>query len=116
MPGQIRLPVIAPIAVPTHLPAIDLHDAVTDPNWFSGHVAGPSDGTGRAGPSAPSPTQIFDAATVDRTVQPLPGNPAPAYPDFLHAGNLEGTVLVRPAMRRSRWTRSLRVPERSRRR
>lgn len=47
VPGQIRLPVIAPIAVPTHLPAIDLHDAVTDPNWISGHVAGPSDGTGR---------------------------------------------------------------------
>jgi periplasmic protein TonB len=52
----------------------------------------------RAGVSADDPglpADVFVESQVDKPVAPLPGNPAPRYPDRMREKNVEGEVIVR---------------------
>ncbi|HUX34948.1 MAG TPA: energy transducer TonB [Gemmatimonadaceae bacterium] len=93
---RIPVPVIAPVAVPTHLPPIDPRALVGDSAWFDlkpGPVAAPT-GDGRA-TAAGAADGVYDARQVDRAVMPVDGNPAPRYPERLRSAHVEGWVTVR---------------------
>ena len=55
---------------------------------------GPDQRLTTAGPTAVSPNQRFFEFQVERQATPLPGNPAPRYPDGLRAARVEGEVLA----------------------
>jgi len=93
---RIPMPVIAPVAVPTHLPPINPRALVADSAWFDvkpGPVVAP---TGDGPPTTPGPADgVYDVRHVDRAVMPDDGNPAPRYPERLRSAHLEGWVTVR---------------------
>lgn len=94
---SIPTPVIAPVAVPTTLPAIDPSTIVVDQHWFD---TKPAPSPGAAGTSSPGLTSgpatgAWDASAVDRAVVPSGGNPLPHYPETMRAAHLEGHVDVR---------------------
>jgi protein TonB len=94
---------VAPVNIPTNLPAIDLSKAITNENDFSGKgVAGGSDkgvkgGTGTegdigklAGAADHGPYMEFQ---VEKPVVKI-GGEAPEYPNSLKDSGVEGTVLA----------------------
>jgi len=87
----------APIKIPDVLPDIDLSKKVTDESDFSGKGFAGGIAKGVAG-GTPAPAadanQTYFEFQVEKQVSPLPGNPAPRYPDMLRSANVEGEVLA----------------------
>ena len=85
----------APIKIPDVLPDIDLSKKVTDEADFSGKGVAGGTSKGVVGGTAPVNTdQPYFEFQVEKQVSPLPGNPAPRYPDMLRSANVEGEVLA----------------------
>ncbi|MDE3216437.1 MAG: TonB family protein, partial [Gemmatimonadota bacterium] len=87
------MPVIAPVAVPTHLPAVDPRALAIPRDWYVVRT-GPASSSPGARAAAPSADGIHDLRSVDVAVEGEPGNPAPAYPEALRAARVEGWVDV----------------------
>ncbi|HEX8724598.1 MAG TPA: TonB family protein [Gemmatimonadaceae bacterium] len=89
-------PVIAPVTVPTTLPALDPSKIVVDQHWYDTRPA-PSPGPSSAGAPGLSSGPVngaWDAASVDRAVVPRTGNPLPHYPETMRTAHIEGHVDV----------------------
>jgi TonB family protein len=88
---------IAPVTIPTRLPPIDPSKIVTDEHWYDHrHLPSTAAPDPRGdGPSTGPVNGAWTAASVDRAVVPLEGNPHPAYPEQMRAAHLEGQVDVR---------------------
>ena len=54
----------------------------------------PVSASGVQQPRVVEPNQTFFEFQVERPASPMPGNPAPRYPDMLRAAHVEGIVLV----------------------
>lgn len=84
-------PFVPPTVVPDHLPAIPADSvALTIGRREFGdgiaHANGGADGH--------VPDGLLTGAEVERQVEPLPGAPAPEYPDALRAAGVRGSVLA----------------------
>jgi TonB family protein len=64
-------------------------DSATATSAAAGTPAG-----GEAGPRKVSPGETMFEFQVERPASPMPGNPAPRYPDLLRAAKIEGEVLA----------------------
>jgi protein TonB len=84
-------PFVPPTTIPDHVPAIPV-GAVTltiGRREFGDGIA--HDGSNAGGPRAGG---VLTGVEVDRQVEPLPGAPAPEYPDALRAAGVRGSVLA----------------------
>ncbi|HEY5220013.1 MAG TPA: energy transducer TonB [Gemmatimonadaceae bacterium] len=92
--ARISLPLIAPSAIPLHLPAINPRTIVADSDWFNRPSAAASGGghDHGSGPTSGLWSGAYDASRVDRPVEALDDNPIPRYPESLRAAHLEGAV------------------------
>jgi protein TonB len=91
----VRPLLMAPVAVPTHLPPIDSSRPPTDEHWFDRtHTSLAAAGQGEGGLVSP-PNGIYTERLVEKAVAPRPGNPAPVYPAALRSAQLEGSVVAR---------------------
>jgi periplasmic protein TonB len=88
-----HLVVIAPIDIPSVLPAIDLTRPITDERNYVGGGAsgGRSDGDSGAARSHGGDVTYF-AAQVEKPAVQIAGTGIPDYPDMLRAAGIEGEV------------------------
>ncbi|HYD52095.1 MAG TPA: energy transducer TonB [Gemmatimonadaceae bacterium] len=89
----------APVNIPNVLPEIDFSKAVTNEADFSGRGVAGGIAKGVVGGTATTTNAIVEAQTylitqVEKIAEPLPGNPAPRYPDALRASAIEGDVVM----------------------
>ena len=86
----------APIKIPDVLPDIDLSKKVTNEEDFTGKgvAGGIAKGVVGGTPAPANDNQTYYEYQVEKQVSPLPGNPAPRYPDMLRSANVEGEVLA----------------------
>jgi periplasmic protein TonB len=86
----------APIKIPDVLPDIDLSKKVTNEEDFTGKgvAGGIAKGVVGGTPTPVNDNQTYFEFQVEKQVSPLPGNPAPRYPDMLRSANVEGEVLA----------------------
>lgn len=86
----------APIKIPDVLPDIDLSKKVTNEEDFTGKgvAGGIAKGVVGGTPTPANDNQTYYEYQVEKQVSPLPGNPAPRYPDMLRSANVEGEVLA----------------------
>jgi protein TonB len=86
----------APIKIPDVLPDIDLSKKVTNEEDFTGKgvAGGIAKGVVGGTPQPVNDNQTYFEFQVEKQVSPMPGNPAPRYPDMLRSANVEGEVLA----------------------
>ena len=88
------MPIVPPLEIPTGI--VDPPPGLaTDPSPVfapgNTHPAAPSGGETSG---APSGTEPWTAALVEKPALPLPGSPAPVYPDILRRAGVEGEVVA----------------------
>jgi protein TonB len=83
----------APLNIPDVLPEIDLTRPPTNPLDWSGKGAPAGRDSGLI-IAPPSGNHVYAESQVEKPVMPLPGSPAPRYPDILKAAGVEGEVAV----------------------
>jgi protein TonB len=96
LPPRALPTLLAPVEIPTVIPAIDLSRAATDPAIFDGRrgpPGPPSNGTVSAD-STSRPDHAYLEHEVEKPVLPAPNSAAPTYPDFLRRAGVEGHALV----------------------
>ena len=90
----VRIPVLdVPVVVPQTTVDLPISPADFDPSLFEQRGLVSTLASART-IGRPAAGGVHDASTVDRAVQPLSGNPAPAYPPALSAAGIEGEVAV----------------------
>jgi len=83
--------VVAPTAIPTDIPPIDLNQKPFDPRDFTGKGVEGGVGTGVAGGTGPVSGEVFLEAQLDDPVQPI-SIPTPRYPPVLQSAGIAGAV------------------------
>jgi protein TonB len=83
----------APVNIPDVLPDIDLTKKVTNEADFTGKGQAGGRDKGIVG-APPSDNQTYFEYQVEKPVMPVPGSPAPRYPDILKSAGVEGEVVV----------------------
>ena len=86
----------APVNIPIKIPDIDLSKKVTNEEDFTGKgvAGGIAKGVVGGTPQPVNDNQTYFEFQVEKQVSPVPGNPAPRYPDMLRSANVEGEVLA----------------------
>ena len=87
----------APIDIPNRIPEIDLSKSLTDEADFSGKGVQGGLARGVVGGLAKldqAPDQPYLQSQVERTVEALPNNPVPRYPELMVRAQVEGVVRV----------------------
>lgn len=86
----------APLSIPDVIPAVDMSQAPTNADDYSGigQAGGTADGIVVGVPRAVQTDQIYDVVQVERPAALAEGNAPPPYPAALHSAGIEGSVLV----------------------
>jgi protein TonB len=85
---------VAPPAIPTAIPPVDLSQPATNPGDFSGIGAPGGDADGYGPATAPAPGTVFTGGQVEKQAMVMPDNPKPRYPSMLESARIGGRVLV----------------------
>jgi len=85
---------IAPVDIPSEIPAIDLTHAVTRAEDFSGTGTPGGFANGVSAMLPADPGQTYFDYEVQKPVVQAPGSAAPRYPEILKSAGVEGEVLA----------------------
>jgi len=85
---------IAPVDVPSEIPAIDLTRAVTRDDDFTGRGVPGGFGNGVTSAAPADPERTYLDIQVEKPVVQLPTSSVPRYPELLKTSGVEGEVLA----------------------